>query len=335
MAITRHVATFIVREHKFRPIVGDVLLIGRQTVHLTEREAVTLLQREGVPIRPGYLQELDNSTISRERGFLSDRAFFSMFSEAKVIATDVSDYEGAEIVHDLCKPLPDHLHGIADFIYNGGCLDNLFDPALAVRSISRMLRPRGRLIDMEAGSALSGQAFVSFSPEWFFDFYAENNYADCQVFLCKFRKDLGHRWRVHWWRPFYEVSGSLRQSLPHRTDRSDCVIITFAEKGSESSDERIPLQAGYRVAQDPKADGFYQSQYERYLRSPRTFGFDKGLRAPVIVKGLPWKQAIQYTSEQIGYSIRKGGTVGYRFVPATRSAPRHNSEQYPFVGIVD
>src|ERR1700688_2793850 len=186
MSILPQIACFLLKEHRYRPIEGDVLLIGRQTVMLTERDAVRMLERESVPLRKDYSSEIDEATATnRKPGFITDRAFFSMFSNAKIMALDVSAYEGAEIVHDLNAPLPDRYRGVADFILNGSCMDNLFDPASAIKSMSKMLRPGGRVFHFEHGTPVNN-AMLCYSPEWFFGFYAINDYADCQIFVCSF-----------------------------------------------------------------------------------------------------------------------------------------------------
>src|SRR5689334_2660568 len=195
MSIFPQMASIILKEHKFRPIHGDVLLIGRQTVLLTPEKALELMHREGVTPRNGYSLEIDKSTVGSEQApYITDRSFFSLFSDAKVLALDVSAYEDAEIVHDLNLPLPREYAHIADFIFNGSCLDNLFDPATAIKSISRMLRPNGRVIHLEHGSPVQG-AFLCYSPEWFFDFYAVNNYSDCQTLACTFDSSLQNHWK--------------------------------------------------------------------------------------------------------------------------------------------
>ena len=48
-----------------------------------------------------------------------DRSIFRALGNDKVKALDASNYEGAEVVHDLNKPIPDHLHGTADFVVDG------------------------------------------------------------------------------------------------------------------------------------------------------------------------------------------------------------------------
>jgi hypothetical protein len=63
-----------------------------------------------------------------------------------VLALDHSNYEGAEIIHNLTTPVPPELRKRADFILDGSPLDNVFDPATVITNFAEMLRPGGRLI---------------------------------------------------------------------------------------------------------------------------------------------------------------------------------------------
>jgi len=44
MGVHTLLAEMIVREHKFRPISGDVLLIARQTMYFSPEEAIKMLE---------------------------------------------------------------------------------------------------------------------------------------------------------------------------------------------------------------------------------------------------------------------------------------------------
>jgi hypothetical protein len=333
MGILPQVATIILREHKHKPITGDLLLIGRQSVSLKPDEAKDLLEREGVPLRGDFLQELDTQTRGYGgAGFISDRSFFSMFTDARVFSLDVSDYEGAEIIHDLCAELPDRYMHVADFIYNGSCLDNLFDPARAMRSISKMLRPNGRMMDVEHGTPRNG-AFICYSPEWFFDFFAVNNYMDCQTLVCKFHDSILEDWRVHWWRPYALIGGQLCQSYP--TFREDFVTVVLAEKKANSSDDKTPIQGGYRLQQDAAADAHYVERYLEYLRSPRCFGFDKGFNQVAVQpnKVISPKEVVRGVVRKAGFDIKRGGRWGYKISKrGIQPKPEHNQVAAPFVG---
>jgi SAM-dependent methyltransferase len=217
-------------EHLHRPIEHELLLIGRQRVEYSE---------------------------------LTDVQLFATFSLARVRALDVSPYEGAEIVHDLCKPLPDSLRASADFIFDGSCLDNIHDPTQALRSMSAILRPGGRIMLFEHGTAIQG-ALVTFSPEWFFDFFAANNYADCQIKLGCFSSIMTEPWVLLDWAPF-DDAGKPVSATP---SVGDFVTIVLAEKGHDSTDDISPVQAQYRVMHGQASDK-YLAAHERYRASKR------------------------------------------------------------------
>lgn len=110
----------ILNEHKYRPITGTVLTIGRQSVGLTAETTDILLQRMGVPKRDIQYQ-VDEQTIgvSRALPYITQESFFAAFTDAKVASLDVSAYENADVVCDMQGTIPEQYLGYADFIYNG------------------------------------------------------------------------------------------------------------------------------------------------------------------------------------------------------------------------
>lgn len=230
MSLFPAVMNLLRAESAFKPITGDLLLIGRQTV---------------------------------EESKLTDNEFFAGLGDARFHALDVSDYEGADVIHDLNAPLPPHLWGSADFIFDGSCLDNIFDIGNAMRSLSRLLRPGGRIVLMEHGTAIQG-ALMTFSPEWFFNFFAVNGYADCQVYLGLFPFGMRHEWLVRQWEPFDEHGNPV----PATPDCGDFVNLVIAEKGPASTDARIPIQAQYRAMHNSE-NGQYVLASRNYQASAR------------------------------------------------------------------
>ena len=53
MALGRDVVDAIIREHAYRPITGDVLLIGQQAVTLSRDEVLELMREHGVVAAAG------------------------------------------------------------------------------------------------------------------------------------------------------------------------------------------------------------------------------------------------------------------------------------------
>ncbi len=200
---------------------------------MTLDEAIVFLKGEGLEIRKDAIIETDQTTYGAQKGsWITDRSFFSLFSSAKILALDVSEYEGAEIIADLNQPLEDKHHNIADFIYNGSCLDNLFDPASALRNISRLLKPGGRVVHIELGSPVQG-AYIMYSPPFFFDYYAVNGFADCKIYTCFFNNFLDP-WHMFLWEAFDRKNGEWVLSDHTHYYWPNIATFVIAEKGKDS-----------------------------------------------------------------------------------------------------
>ncbi len=247
MGIQRFTANILLREHRFRPIEGQLLLIGRQAVRMTPRQAYDLVTQElGRALRQPESLDLDTLTRSGQgKESVTDRAFFSLFSCADVHCLDISSYEGADIILNLSQTLPDDLLGRFDFIYEGSCLDNIFDAAAAQRNLSRLLRPGGRIFQVEC-SARVNHAYTAFALSWFHDYFAVNEYEDCQVYLAQ-HHETGYVDLYHY-NPTITRNGHPSYFGQDRTydwsKRAHCVVI--AEKGLHSTSDRSPVQYQYR-----------------------------------------------------------------------------------------
>jgi hypothetical protein len=236
----------IAREHAYRPISGDVLFIGRQTTYLSANELAAILRSHGHAVDSAAI-EIDRTTISRQRGhegkeLVTDRSIFHALGVDKVRALDVSAYEGAEIIHDLNEPLPPHLHGSADFIVDGSTLDNVFDPATCLRNFAGLLKVGGRLLTINAYTTLQ-TAYTLCSPPWYFDYFVENGFIDCRVYVIVARRG---RSNAFWLDPDY-IARARGGTLGFDA-RGNVFIVALAEKGPASTTNASPAQQHYRSA---------------------------------------------------------------------------------------
>lgn len=261
MGIMIPVVRALLREHKRRPLTGRGLLIGRQTVPLTIQEARELLAEEGIDCINDQ-PALDTFTrFGRDRGFVSDIGFFSMFCDVLWRTLDVTDYEGAEIVHDMHEPVPSELAGQFDFIWTGSCLDNMFDPATAMKSSARMLAPGGRVVCMEMSSA-HFDAYTMYSQAWFFDYFAVNGFAECAVYSCVFDPEDIWDGPYNVYAPTGYDSASQHFSLKGHPGKA-LITLAFAERGEESTWDRMPIQYPYRPDHE-----VYRAAFERFGPGP-------------------------------------------------------------------
>ncbi len=250
MGIFSQLAVVLLREHRYRPITGTLLSMGRQTVFLSPEESVELVQRElGKAARQSSDLEIDVTTRASNRGrFVTDRAFYSLFSDANYRCLDLTSYEGADLVVDLCQPLPPSVDERFDFIIDGSTLDNVFDPAMAMRNLARLLKPGGRIVHFDRASRRHF-VYVGFALSWFHDYYAINEFHDCQVYLAQWDgQHTDARWDFYHYEPMREEDGRLiyfGQDTYYYPWR-EALAVVIAEKGSTSTFDRSPVQFEYR-----------------------------------------------------------------------------------------
>lgn len=260
MSITRHLAELLLAEHLHRPITGEVLLLGRQAVWMTPGETEALVNRMGVRRPDSAFIEVGKIPHPFGKDLISDTSFFSLFTDAAVKACDVSDHENADFIFNLAGNIPQELIGRFDFIYNGSVLDNVFDPVACIRNVTRMLKPNGVMYGYE-GIAHSGASYLKFSPEWFFDYYALNGFADVQSYVATCDDFHKCAYDVYEWSAFTE-SGVLAKPM---LMTKDAMIVVFAQKSPNSTWDKSPIQGVYRSEQHE----VYRAANTRYAASPR------------------------------------------------------------------
>ena len=103
-------------------------------------------------------------------GFLRD-----FLGAESLSVLDYSDYEGADLVHDLNQPVPENLHGRFDAVIDGGALEHVFNFPMAISNLMKMTKVGGRVFLMLPANNLCGHGFYQFSPELMFRIFVGAN----------------------------------------------------------------------------------------------------------------------------------------------------------------
>ena len=106
---------------------------------------------------------------------------------------------------------------------------------------NRMLRPGGRIISINAAKPDVHGAYTGLSAEWFLDYYAINDFADCQIYA-QFNfpsGSIGHMTLDYLW-----ISKQGR--APPLNHDGAAFIIVVAEKSKASTWDRMPVRAAIR-----------------------------------------------------------------------------------------
>jgi SAM-dependent methyltransferase len=253
MGLAKPALRLIGREHRRKAFAGPVLTLGRQNVYATMKEAMALLRSEKIEPAPIPQGEQTQTTIqdwigTAYEGAISDVVFFRLLGLADIQALDYSDFEGAEIVHDLNLPPASELLERYDLILDSGTLEHVFDIRQALMNIALMLRPGGRVIHLAPTNNYVNHGFYQFSPTIFFDYYGANGFTDLRAFIIEHDTYLPESlpWDV------FEVKGD--QQPPHMTSRQSLGVFFVAEKTNDSTADRVPIQSSYqRIYQENKA----------------------------------------------------------------------------------
>ena len=273
MGIPAPLIEFFLQEHAYRLWSGRLLTLGRQTVLADAHQLQALLSRYGIAWDAACARYDRQTVQSRQEGgrdYVSDATLFSAFGSTRLDVLDVTDYEGANIIHNLCEPLPENLPGRFDLVFNGSVLDNIFDPAAALRNITRLLSPTGRVIHIEMASNLAFE-YLIYSSDWFLDYYVVNDFADCRVYVCTFDNVEGllhGPWRVYAYLPRPDGTAFSLRSLPY----TQAVIVVIAEKQPASTVDAVPVQWCYR--NDPMKQAYNEKLGHLSAARP-IFGFGR------------------------------------------------------------
>lgn len=254
MGINVTLVECLVREGAFRPITGDILTVGRQTIYFTPEQILAFMRSHGLDtsaIDPGSL-ERDTSTLDPWAGhetanLISDTALFRLVTQGTLHALDRSDYEGADIIHDLSQPLPPNLHNVADFVVDGSTLDNTFNPVQTLKNYCELLRPGGRLLMINAFSGDS-TPYCIMPPMWYLDYFVMNKFVDAKIYVFVYRREEPQSYNV------FVLDLDYVQEHKRRMGRFVCPdamnVIVFAEKGPSSTSDVFPVQQDYRSNED-------------------------------------------------------------------------------------
>jgi len=243
MGISKQVVKALVAENGYSPIAGEWLSFGRQTVNVDSDVLIDICGDLSI-----HGMALDTETRHGAGHRVSDRALLEGLFPIRYSTVDKSPYEGADMVMDLSDPIDLEFYESYDFVFTGGCLDNVFSPAELIRNSSRFLRVGGRVMHFESASRLLG-AFSYPTAEWFLSYYAVNDFVDCKVYLLV--QSAPGRNRFDYDLDVFSYSHEFSRSGRIDYFRSACAgpgiqyLLVIAEKGSQSSNDLTPDQLQY------------------------------------------------------------------------------------------
>lgn len=141
-----------------------VLMLGRQRIQVKDRLKSAL---DGRLAEDGF--DLSYASLEQADGYAE--TFFKRLGAETVRSIDLSDFEGAEVTHDLNDPVGEDLIGEFDLIFDGGTTEHIFDVARCMDNLNQMLAPGGILISCVPANNWFAHGFYQFGPELVYGYW--------------------------------------------------------------------------------------------------------------------------------------------------------------------
>jgi SAM-dependent methyltransferase len=231
MGIDLNGAQLLIQAHKNGVSFERMATLGRQGLHGNRQELISVLRESGYELSKDRVRRLLDPTIEYSDDFLR------LLGAKEIVAIDVSDYEGAHVVHDMNRPIPDSLISSFDLVLDGGTLEHIFDFPTALRNATQMVRPNGRIIAITMANNFCGHGFYQFSPELFYRFLCPRNGYDVES--CIVWEDVPSS-------RFYRIPDpdSIKSRI-NLTSEFGTYMIVQARRLGHVSREFIPQQSDY------------------------------------------------------------------------------------------
>jgi hypothetical protein len=162
---------------------------------------------------------------------------------------DCSDYEGANIIFDLNKPVSVNPHSCCyDLVIDGGTLEHVYNVSNAINNMNCMVAEGGIIYHMLPCSGWVNHGFYSFSPCFFEDTYVnESGFELIENFLC-LKQPRGQRDRLIFSADcrFMNVSEINQLISEHSFESGVCICCIARKKSLVPSLPFEPMQGMYR-----------------------------------------------------------------------------------------
>ena len=134
------------------------VILGRQKMHMPERRMTRFLA--GLKSL-GF--DLTEAQVTQADGFTE--TLFQSLGYPVIEALDFTDKEGAQHLHDLNTPCPDHLRGQFDLVIDGGTTEHIFHIGQALDTCHHLLAPGGIMLACVAADGWFGHGFFQTGPD--------------------------------------------------------------------------------------------------------------------------------------------------------------------------
>ena len=241
---------FILSARKCGAHFTEILTLGRQHVTASPRQIVEALKNSDAwppPEGEAAFAESINSTSWRFE------VIARSLGAKNVTSCDISNYEGAGMVHDMNHPIRSEDEERFDMVIDGGTLEHVFNFPVAISNAMRLTKVGGSLVLFTPANNYFGHGFYQFSPELLYRVLSKENGFKVRrmVALVEDIAECGNlfgiRYPFHVNGPWYEVADPVDvRSRVTLMNEHPVGLMVWAERISrEEIFKTIPQQSDY------------------------------------------------------------------------------------------
>jgi hypothetical protein len=155
---------------------SETATLGKQTFFPTRKSMDVIARAFAIPGGGAAVFERCGSTGDK---------FLEFVGAKSVSSFDVSDFEGASVLHDMNEPIPPKFHGRFSAVIDGGTIEHVFNVSRAYKNALEMVRVGGHFLSVTCGNNLFGHGFYQISADFFYQSLTpEQGFEDATVLLC-------------------------------------------------------------------------------------------------------------------------------------------------------
>ena len=224
MGIDIHSACFLRSEVKRGLALGRMLTLGHQALYMDDDIYRSLILSMGIPYQKTLYAD----------------AFFRGLGAKSMDVMDASNYEGANVLHNLNEPVSRGLVERYDCVFDGGSLEHVFNLPQALKNCMEMVKVSGHFIAITPANAFCGHGFYQFSPEIFYSTLSAENGYEVEKMLFNYRNQ--------WYCVRRPAEIRMRQEL--LTDEPTLLFISARRIEAKPIFEKWPQQSDYLLTWD-------------------------------------------------------------------------------------
>lgn len=286
MGIAKGMVSLLCETKKDFQFSGRILQLGKQDVICTPAQFENVLKK------------FNHAAPRLQQDRLDDITFFKIMGFDDVESMDASAYEGADIIADLNNPVPAHLKGRYDVIFDGGTSEHIFNFPQVLKNIFDLLKPGGIVIHASPSHNHVDHGFYMFSPTVFYDFYTANKFDILKSYIFEFKADSNeHDWLIYDYTPglidhlsfggwgvdllgIFFVARKQSMSTGHVTPQQGCYIKAWGQsKSGAMTDAPIKHTGGLKQ----KLKSMLEKFPSLYRLALQTYGSFKSKKRPAVI----------------------------------------------------